>query len=136
LYVIVQVAHLIGLGLALLALVLVSVVGGSLVKREGMSVWRRLQEQLGRGELPGREVLDGMLVLTAGALLLAPGFVTDALGLLLLLPPVRAMVRTVISRRYSHSPRVIVATYGERIVDTSADEHRTERWQPRGQLEP
>lgn len=125
LYVIVQVAHAIGLAVTLVALVLVSIVGGSLVKRQGLSVWRRLQEQLHNGVSPGREVLDGILVLTAGALLLAPGFVTDAIGLLLLVPPVRAGVRAWLGRRYRRQSRVIVATHGARIVDVRVDdEHR------------
>jgi UPF0716 protein FxsA len=132
LYVFVQVAHAVGFGVALLALVLVSVFGGWVVKREGIGVWRRLQEQLGRNESPGREVLDGILLLAAGVFILAPGFVTDAIGLLLLVPPIRALVCTVMVRRYGRSPHVIVATYGGRIVDTSADEGRP----PRSQLEP
>jgi UPF0716 protein FxsA len=136
LYVFVQVAHAVGFGAALLALVLVSVLGGWLVKRQGIGVWRRLQDQLARREPPGREVLNGLLLLVAGLLVVVPGFVTGALGLLLLVPPVRAAVRAVLARRYGRSPRVIVATYGPRIVDTSADERPTTHWPPRGQLEP
>jgi UPF0716 protein FxsA len=134
-YALVQVAHVIGWGAALLLMLLVSVVGGWLVKREGISVWRRLQDQLRRGEPPGREVLDGILVLTAGALLLVPGFVTDTIGLLLLVPPVRAVVRAVLSRRYAGSPHVIIATHGARIVETSADDRTSDASPPRGQLE-
>jgi UPF0716 protein FxsA len=136
LYVFVQVAHAIGFGAALLALVLVSVLGGWLVKRQGIGVWRRLQEQLARGESPGREVLNGMLLLAAGVLVVVPGFVTGAIGLLLLVPPIRAAVRAVMARRYGRSPRVILATYGPRIVDTSADERPSTAWPPHGQLEP
>jgi UPF0716 protein FxsA len=136
LYVFVQVAHAIGFGAALLALVLVSVFGGSLVKRQGIGVWRRLQEQLARRESPGREVLNGILLLAAGLLVVVPGFVTGAIGLLLLVPPVRAAVRAVLARRYGRSPRVIVATYGPRVVDTGADERSATPWPRRGQLEP
>lgn len=134
-YALVQVAHAIGWGAALLLMLLVSVVGGWLVKREGISVWRRLQDQLRRGESPGREVLDGILVLAAGALLLVPGFVTDTIGLLLLVPPVRAVVRAGLARRYAGSPQVIIATHGARIVETSADEQTSDGWPPRPQLE-
>jgi UPF0716 protein FxsA len=136
LYVFVQAAHALGFGAALLLLIAVSVFGGWLVKREGIGVWRRLRQQVDRGEPPARGVLDGMLLLVAGLLVVVPGFVTGALGLLLLIPPVRAGVRAVMARRYGRSPGVIVATYDSRIVDTSADERQTSPSHPRGQLEP
>jgi UPF0716 protein FxsA len=135
LYVFVQVAHAIGFGAALLALILVSVFGGWLVKREGIGMWRRMQQQVGRGESPGRQVLDGLLLLVAGLLIVVPGFVTGAVGVLLLLPPVRAAARAVLARRYVGSSKVIIATHGPRIVDTSADERPSTPRPPRGQLE-
>jgi UPF0716 protein FxsA len=69
------------------------------MKREGLNTWRRAQRQVDAGVVPGRELVDGALILLAGALLLAPGFITDALGLLLLLPPVRAAVRAFTRQR-------------------------------------
>jgi UPF0716 protein FxsA len=134
LYVFVQVAHAVGFGAALLALILVSVFGAWLVKHEGVGVWRRLQGQLNRREPPGREVLDGLLVLVAGVLIVVPGFVTAAVGLLLLLPPIRAAMRALLARRYSRTARVIVATHGPRIVDTTAEPNATPP-RARGELE-
>jgi UPF0716 protein FxsA len=93
LYVIIQVGHVLGVFNTLALLVLVSFLGAWLMKREGLSTWRRAQRQIDAGVVPGRELVDGALIVLAGALLLAPGFVTDAVGLLLLLPPVRAAVR-------------------------------------------
>ncbi|MBV9413301.1 MAG: FxsA family protein [Acidimicrobiia bacterium] len=93
LYVIVQVGHVLGVVNTLALLVLISFLGAWLMKREGLSTWRRAQRQIDTGVVPGRELVDGALVVLAGALLLAPGFITDAVGLLLLLPPVRAGVR-------------------------------------------
>ncbi|HEX3622448.1 MAG TPA: FxsA family protein [Acidimicrobiales bacterium] len=107
LYVIVQVGHILGLLSTILLLLLVSASGGWLMKREGMSVWRRFQRQVESGHVPGREVADGVMILAAGALLLAPGFLTDAVGLLLLLPPVRAAVRAGVLRRASRRAGVI-----------------------------
>ena len=101
-YVIIQVGHVIGLLPALALLIIISMVGASLVKREGLGVWRRVQERVDAHEVPGRELLDGLLVLLAGALLLTPGFVTDAVGILLLLPPVRAGIRALANRRFAH----------------------------------
>ena len=97
--VIIQVGQAIGVVETLLLMLLVSIVGAWLVKREGIGVWRRAQRQLDTGVMPGRELVDGVLIMIAGALLLLPGFVSDCLGILLLLPPVRAVVRGLVIRR-------------------------------------
>lgn len=107
LYVIVQVAQSFGILETLAALVLVSIGGALLVKHQGLAVWRRFNETLARGQVPHAEIVDGVLVLGAGALLLAPGFVSDALGILLLLPPVRALLRTSVVERFGVG-RVVV----------------------------
>ena len=99
LYVIIQLGHAIGVLNTLGLLVLISFAGAWLMKREGLSTLRRAQRQVDAGVVPGRELVDGALILLAGALLLAPGFITDAVGLLLLLPPVRAVVRAGVRRR-------------------------------------
>lgn len=80
-------------------LVLSSVVGGWLMKREGLGVLRRMQAAINAGRVPGKEIADGALILFGGALMVAPGFITDVLGMLLLLPPVRAVVRAAVRRR-------------------------------------
>jgi UPF0716 protein FxsA len=100
LYVIVVVATQIGVLNTIALLILVSMVGGWLVKREGLSVLRRLQRTVDAGEVPHREVVDGFLLLIAGLLLMVPGFVTDIPGLLLLLPPVRAGLRVALLRSF------------------------------------
>lgn len=107
--VIVQVADQIGLGLTIVTLILFSVAGATLVKREGYGVMRRMQEQLDRGEIPTTELVNGVLILVAGAMLLFPGFITDILGLLLLLPPVRAVVRVALFKRFQHR---VAAAFG------------------------
>ena len=63
------------------------------MRSQGRAAWRRFNDVAAAGRLPAREVLDGVLVIFGGALLLTPGFVTDILGLLFLLPPTRAIVR-------------------------------------------
>jgi UPF0716 protein FxsA len=99
LYVLIQVSHHVGVGTSLVLLVLVSVVGAWLTKHAGLGVLRRLQLTVRQGRVPSNELVDGFLVLFAGALLLTPGFLTDALALLLLAPPTRAAVRGVLIRR-------------------------------------
>ena len=103
LWIIVRVASSTGVLNAIGLLVLVSVVGAWLVKREGLGILRRIGEETGKGRIPGKEIVDGLLVLLAGALMLTPGFMTDALGLSLLFPPTRAIVRTLATRRFASS---------------------------------
>jgi UPF0716 protein FxsA len=91
--VIVAVAHQITLLWTLVLLFGFSILGSILAKRQGLEVWRRVRATLGRGEIPSSEVVDGFLVLLAGALLLTPGFLTDAAGVVLLVPPARAGIR-------------------------------------------
>src|SRR5687768_15389080 len=93
LYVIVQVGQQIGVLPTIALLLGVSIAGGWLVKREGVKAWRAFVTATQAHRVPAREVADGALVLFGGALLLTPGFVTDVLGLFLLLPPTRALVR-------------------------------------------
>lgn len=98
LYVILQVARGIGVLPTLALLVVVSVLGAHLLRRQGLAAWRRVGEVLRRGELPTAEVADGFFVLLGGALLLTPGFITDAVGLALMVPPVRAALRRALAR--------------------------------------
>jgi len=98
LYVIVLVAHAIGFAPALALLLAVSLLGGSLVRREGARTWRRFRAGVETGRSPDREVVDGALLLLGGALLVPPGFVTDAVGLLLVLPVTRPLFRRLVTR--------------------------------------
>ena len=94
LYVIIQVGHVLGVVNTLALLVLISLAGAWLMKREGLGALRRARRQVDAGVVPGRELVDGALIVLGGALIVVPGFITDAVGLLLLLPPVRAVTRT------------------------------------------
>ncbi len=106
-YVLIQVGQVIGGWWTVLLLVLGGVVGSWLVRREGARAWRALQEALRRGAVPGREIADGALVLVGGTLLLTPGFVTDALGVLLVLPLTRPLWRRLLGQAISR--RLLVA---------------------------
>jgi UPF0716 protein FxsA len=106
LFVFVQVAGSFGFGTALLSAVGATIVGVWLVKQQGLGVLRRANEKVARGEQPTDEVVNGTLLLVAGILLLAPGFVTAAAGLLLLLPPVRALLRGSMRKRVAAGPIV------------------------------
>ncbi|CAN5570153.1 hypothetical protein BH23ACT7_BH23ACT7_24920 [soil metagenome] len=99
LWVIGQVGDLIGFWWTLGLLLGLSVAGAWLVKREGRHAWRRFREALGSARMPAEEVVDGALVLFGGALLLTPGFLTDAVGLFLVLPPTRHVANRAVRRR-------------------------------------
>lgn len=133
--VLVEVAGAIGVLDTVGLLVVVSIVGVWLAKRAGLGVVRRLRRAQSEGRPPSRELLDGALILLAAGLLLLPGFVSDAVGIALLLPPVRAVVRPVILRRLRQDGRVVVVT--ER---RSPDVTDVESWEeppstdPRGEI--
>ena len=102
-YVIIQVGQAIGALWTVALLIADSIAGTLLMKSQGRAAWRRFQLALTEGRLPAREVMDGVLVIFGGAFLLTPGFVTDILGALLLLPPMRAVIRRIIGRRFTLS---------------------------------
>lgn len=80
-------------------IVVTGVIGAALTRRQGMQTLSKYQEALGQGRIPHQELLDGLLILIAGAVLLTPGFLTDATGFLLLIPSVREAIRNRLSRR-------------------------------------
>jgi UPF0716 protein FxsA len=100
LYVIVLVAGAIGALNTVGLILLFAIVGVWLAKHEGLSVLTRLRQQLDQGNMPTNELIEGGLVLAGGLLLIVPGFITDAFGLLLLFPPTRAVARAIVKRRF------------------------------------
>lgn len=96
LYVIIKVGGLIGVLPTLVLLFGMSLLGATLLRHQGRSAWQRFNRALAERRFPGREVADGLMITIGGALLLTPGFITDAVGLLLLIPPTRAIARRVL----------------------------------------
>ena len=109
---IIRVARDLGIPETIGLLVAVSVVGAWLVRRSGLGVLRQIRERLFRGEIPGKELVDGLLILLGGLLMLTPGFLTDAVGLLLLMPPTRLALRALLIRRFGKRLRVAGWTAG------------------------
>jgi UPF0716 protein FxsA len=95
-YVVIQVGEAIGVLPTLALLVLDALAGAALMRSQGRAVWSKARQTLAAGRAPTREILDGALVIAGGALLIAPGFITDLLGALLLLPPTRAVARRLV----------------------------------------
>ncbi len=96
-YLLVQVGQVIGALPTIALLVVMSLLGAWLLRREGARTWRAFREALAAGRVPAREVADGALVIFGGALLLTPGFATDLFGLAFVLPPSRAVFRRLLS---------------------------------------
>lgn len=110
LWLLIQVGQVIGAAWTIVALLAVSVAGAWLLRREGTRAWSRFRTALASGRVPTDEVVEGALVLLGGALLLTPGFASDAVGLLLMIPPVRALVASTARRRLA--ARLMVTTIG------------------------
>ena len=126
---IVVVAQAIGLLETLALLVAVSFIGAYIVKRQGLGVLRRIGRERSEGRMPGAALADGGLVLVAGLLLLVPGFLTDGLGLLLLVSPVRKVVRAGMRRWWTR--RLPWEKRYRRVSATAT----TQVWESRRELE-
>lgn len=99
LWAILQVGELIGVWPTIALLIADSLLGAWLLRHQGRASWARFRVTLSSGRVPATETADGALVIFGGALLLTPGFLTDALGLALLIGPTRALVRRIVLRR-------------------------------------
>lgn len=120
LYVIIEVGQLIGAVPTIAILLLDSVLGAILLRAQGRAAWRRFNAALAERRVPGREIFDGAMIVFGAALLLTPGFLTDALGLLLLIPPTRSLLRRGLTKAAKHriarGRRVAFWTY-DRFTD-------------------
>lgn len=148
LYTIIQMSGAIGFFNTLGLMIAVGFVGSWLVKREGLKVWTRFNEAVAQGKIPTREMIDGVLILGAGALLLTPGFLSDVFGILMLFPATRAIFRGYLLRRVDKGGMLFGSGFGSRggrgsssgwsgatgrgrsddFIDTDAEE-------PRGELD-
>lgn len=133
LYVILKVGDAIGVLPTILLLAADSAIGAILLRSQGRVVWRQFTGALAERRMPHREILDGVGVIFGGALLLTPGFITDAVGLLLLLPPSRVAIRRFLVRRIGKR-----LTLG--LVDLDGPVEGTARERPdpppQGRIEP
>src|ERR687891_726073 len=121
LYVILKVGDAIGAVWTILLLAAASVLGSLLLRAQGRSVWRRFNEALAAGRMPHREVMDGVLVIFGGAFLITPGFLTDIVGLLLLIPPTRAVFRRMLVRRLGRRAEIRVSRGRSRPGDVEGN---------------
>ena len=137
LYTIIHMSGAIGFFNTLGLMIAVGFIGSWLVKREGMRVWQRFNEAVAQGKVPTKEMIDGVLILGAGALLLTPGFLSDVFGILMLFPVTRAFFRSYLMRRAKNGTTIFTSGFGGRsssqtrhgdFIDADAEE-------PRGELD-
>ena len=97
----IEIGSRIGTWTTLLIVALTAILGATLAHREGLKTWWRIQEKLYSGLMPDEELLDGLLILLAGVVLLTPGFLTDAIGFLLLYPGTRQAIKRWLRHKFS-----------------------------------
>ena len=98
LWLIIEIGGAIGILPTLALLIVDSLVGAALARSQSRAAWERFNVALAEGRVPGKEAFDGAMIILGGALLLTPGFITDVFGLVLLIPPTRALIRGFLSR--------------------------------------
>ena len=122
----IQIGRAIDVGPTIALVILTGVVGAALARHQGLRTLGRIQEQLARGAMPAMEMVDGLMILLAAAVLIAPGVITDCFGLILLIPPARALVRKRVTEYLKkrlvmiEPPRDAASPAGDRFVDVEA----------------
>ena len=130
------------LQITLLLVLLTGVVGAWLARREGLRCWQRVQDQLAAGQLPGDPLMDGLMILVAGALLITPGMLTDLLGFALLVPAFRKLVKSYLKTRFQAQIEISSPPHGwpaatdqpparDQIIDTRVVDAPPEEQDPR-----
>lgn len=119
-YMLLQIGGVIGPFLTILLVVSTAIIGVALLKREGLSTWQRLQDNMAQGQLPALEIIEGALLLIGGALLLTPGFFTDMIGFSCLISPLRKKIARYIAERQlikAGMPKEDIYAQQEQIIE-------------------
>jgi UPF0716 protein FxsA len=130
-FVAIQVADAIGVLAMLLLLIASWPLGTWVLRSRGRAAWRRLGDAVAARRPPGREVLDGVLILLGGMLLIVPGFITDVLAAFLLLPPTRALMRRLLVRNLQSRIVVRATAFSRGATPYDVDSTATDVDQPR-----
>ena len=115
-----------GLGPTLIMIVVTAVIGVSLLRQQGLSTLYKAQLKMNQGEIPAIEMIEGIMLAVAGALLITPGFFTDTIGFLLLIPALRRyLFTTALEKKIKMHMQSQQTQFSDSQFDTSNDEHRT-----------
>jgi len=98
-YFLIKVSDIIDVFPTIILVILTAVIGAGLLRQQGLSTLARLQQNMGQGKLPAQELIEGVLLAVGGALLMTPGFITDTIGFLCLIPFSRKFIAKVIMKR-------------------------------------
>ena len=97
-YLFIRIGAMIGAGPTVAVILITGALGAWLARQQGFTVVKRIQAEMTQGIPPAAQIFDGALILAGGILLITPGFLTDAFGFILLIPPTRAVVRSYLAR--------------------------------------
>lgn len=122
----IEIGSRIGTLTTLAVIVITGVVGAFLARRQGMGVLKRMQTEVAAGGLPAGSIIDGVIILVAGALLMTPGFLTDIFGFLCLIPGTRNVMKRALRRRVERAVKkghvnVYVASPGDELIHRDSD---------------
>ncbi len=130
----IKVGELIGIGATIAIVLITAMIGTALLRAEGLAVLARTREAIAAGRLPVDSVIDGVCLLVAGAFLLTPGMMTDAVGFLLFIPPLRRALAKWVFRKMMRSANVDVTLFDVE-VDVDAEPPGGPRGRPQGGFE-
>jgi UPF0716 protein FxsA len=136
LFVAIEVARAIGVLETIILLIIGWPIGLWALRTQGAAAWRRLSVAVSERRPPAREVVDGTLVLFGGILLMIPGFITDVIGIAMLLPPTRVLMRPLLVRNFSSRMVMRASQFGAGRRGTSYDVDSTARDIDQPQLRP
>jgi len=126
LYVLIQIGTVIGAGNTLLVIILTGIIGAYLARLQGFLVFNRIQSELKNGNVPSGHLLDGLMILLGGIVLLTPGFITDSMGILLLIPWSRSLIKFWLQKKFEHMVRqghiVHISPFQSRNPDDDYDD--------------
>lgn len=111
-YLLLQVGSFIGAVPTVILVIFTAVLGSFLLRQQGFTTFRRFQESLAKGEVPAYEIVEGPLILLGGLLLLTPGFITDIMGIVCLIPPLRKKVAQYVIEHYM----IQTGSFGETVT--------------------
>lgn len=134
-YLLFQVGGIIGAGWTILIVIGTAIIGASLLRQQGLATWTRLNKSMAQGQLPPTILVEGIFLLLSGAFLLTPGFFTDGIGFLFLMPPVRKLLAASILRRGVFMAAGMNATYTSQTTQSSSQKHSVENNVIEGEFE-
>jgi len=124
LYLLIQIGTVIGATNTFILILITGIIGSYMAKTQGLSTWRALNKRFASGQIPGKELADGAIILVAGALLLTPGVLTDIVGFLGLIPVTRSLLRSTVMSIFKRIPTVSVGMRVESTFTNSGEPQR------------